>query len=249
MIKFSLFLSLYETKERHMRTTWKLIPLLVFSFTAHQPAVSAVIYESALLGTTGVSARDTLDQVIPARNILPNVFQGVRFNLPTPVRVERVGGHLIGFGLGGVAEGERGTIFGAIVALNSRTDLPDSPDLSTSDVLETTLIDLPEFSDDVYGELSLSLDAGWYALVFGGGLFGADFELGIGASLQNNVDIGDDPSYIGIQAPRMYGEWVVKSSSSANQRFVVEGSIIPEPSTLSLLFGVAFVVAYRIRHV
>ena len=66
-----------------------------------------------------------------------------------------------------------GQIFGAIVRLDDFSDVPDSFDLSTPDVLGVSLLTPPGCSNEVSAPLSLELEPGTYALVFGSGLFGA----------------------------------------------------------------------------
>ncbi len=183
---------------------------------------AATIYESGHLGTTGVSAQQLFDQTVPGSNVNLSVFLGARFEILQPANTTRVGGHFVGFG-----EGD--SIFGAIIALTGESDLPDSFDLSTFDLLGGTKIDLPLESNEVFGELDLFLSPGWYAVVFGGSMFGA--ALG-GGAVRNNTDIGI-PSY--IQAQQIIGGWANMSPNFRNHRFVVEGTVIPEPATIVLL--------------
>lgn len=205
-------------------------------------SIGSVIYESAYLGATAIAAPSVLLGDERGYSIAPNMFLGVRFDLPAPVRLARVGGHLLGFGLGGVAEGERGTIFGAIVALTGSDDLPDSFDLSTPDVIASTLIDLPELSAEVFGDLRLTLDPGWYALVFGGGAFGADLELGIAVAIGNGAEIGE-PEFIGNSLSDYQGGFEVRGPSTYGARFVIEGIQVPEPTSLALMVRVILCLA------
>lgn len=68
-------------------------------------------------------------------------------------------------------------VFGAIVHLSGPTDNPDSLDLTTPDLLGTTIIQIPHnpfpFGGEYQGNLNLVLSPGWYALVFGMGAFDA----------------------------------------------------------------------------
>jgi len=99
-------------------------------------------------------------------------------------------------------------------------------------------------SGDASGELSLILEPGWYALVYGSGLFGAD---GFGVSPISNTDIGIT-SYVTGQ-PVIPGFWGNSSPRFTGRRFFVEGFVIPEPSTsLLMLFGVGSLLAVcRVR--
>jgi hypothetical protein len=94
-------------------------------------------------------------------------------------------------------------------------------------VLGTTLIHFPDSSAEVFGNLAMPLGPGWYALVFGSGLFNAS---GSGASLRNNTDIGM-PAYIGFQNGFGWGE----RASQEGKRFVIEGNVVPEPTAIAIL--------------
>jgi hypothetical protein len=129
-------------------------------------------------------------------------------------------------------------LFAAIVLLKNENDFPDSEDLSTSDVLGTTLIDFPEPSEETWGELAITLEPGWYALVFGGGLFGAN---GAGGVLSNSTDIGS-PDYIGFLTGFDWG------TRLPSKRFFVNGNVVPEPTSLVLLIIGALCIARKRSH-
>lgn len=179
-----------------------------------------MLFESATLGVTGITEQQRIAERIPGTNLNAFGFSGVRFGLTQPSVTTRVGGHFT------ASDGGGGTFFGAIVSLESPDDLPDSSDLSTPDVLGSTLLEFPQSSADVYGELSLELQPGWYGVVFGSGLFDAS---GGGATINNNLDI-NTPDFIGRGTAGLWGQ--VPSLAASGQRFAVLGSPIPEPSTL-----------------
>jgi hypothetical protein len=188
------------------------LTLLLFSGSG---ARADILFESGTLGPTGITWQQAIDGEVPGENVNPNAFSGVRFELTQPVITSRVGGHFVG------PANTYDTFFAAIVLLDNENDFPDSSDLSTQDVLGSTVIEFPEPSAEVFGNLSLSLDPGWYALVFGGGLFGAN---GNGGVLSNSNDIGN-PDYIGFLSGFDWGNRL------PSKRFVVEGSIVPEPTS------------------
>ncbi|HEX6963360.1 MAG TPA: hypothetical protein VF175_15945 [Lacipirellula sp.] len=192
-------------------------------------AWAAVIYESAALGPTGVSQGS-----VPGTNINPFVFTGVRFELLQPAITSQVGGHF--------TSPANGTFFGALVRLDSAEDFPNSASLSTADVLGAAVLDFPLPSAEVYGELSLSLSPGWYALVFGSGLFTSS---GYGSAPRNNMDFGE-PDYIAFQPGIGWFDLTDLSDvlDFVDHRFVVLGSIVPEPSTAAILvLGMAILFA------
>ena len=189
--------------------------------------MAAIIYESGTLGTTGVAHGTT-----GGTNINPFVYAGVRFELTRPVVTSQVGGHFVAF--------TGGTFFGAIVKLDGPNDFPDSGNLSTPDVFGATTLTFPALSAETYGDLTLPLSPGWYALVFGSGLFGTN---GWGASVRNAPDIGD-PGVIAFQ-PNSGFDWSNYSVSDANGRYVVLGNVVPEPSVIGLT--ILGYVAFRLR--
>ena len=194
---------------------------------------AVLLYESSELGQVGVPPVNFINGETPGCNVDTNLYQGVKFYLSEATYVEQVGAHLVGFGAWPYDGNQLGQLFAAVVRLDGADDFPDSRDLSTPDVVGVSLIQLPATSNDVYGEIGISLKRGWYALVLGAGLFGSDAETGIGAMVQNNTDIGA-PIYFGINLD----SWYIHGSYAANQRFFLLGHIVPEPSVLTLLLFV-----------
>jgi hypothetical protein len=205
----------------HLALTIHLSVLLVLT-TAKVHA--DVVFESGTLGPTGISWQEALDGLVPGSSVDANVFSGVRFELTQPVVTSAVGGHF--FSPAG------GDFFGAIVALDGPADFPDSAAFSTPDVLGTIVLTFPVASAEVFGDLALSLDTGWYALVFGSGQFDVS---GVGGMVLNNPDIGD-PSYIAWQEGDGWLNITEISNNFVDYRFVVRGIVIPEPATIVLLF-------------
>jgi len=203
-----------------MKRFW--ILALTLSLFGGASARADILFESGTLGPTGVTWSDLSSQTVPGTNISSFAFNGVRFRLNQPVITTEIGGHFVA--------PTTGTFFGAIIALDDENDFPNSGDLSTSDVLGATLLTFPVSSAEVFGQLPLSLDSGWYALVFGSGLFGATAD---GGAVRNGVDI-EDPAYIAFQPASAFG-WV-NITTFPNHRFVVKGAIVPEPAVLALVF-------------
>ena len=197
-------------------------------------ATAATIFESGMLGETGILFGDLVSGAVPATNVGNHVFAGVRFQLDQPVITSQIGGHFV--------ERDKGSFFGAIVALDDGNDFPDTGDFSSSDFIGATLLDFPNPSREVFGDLSLSLDPGWYALVFGSELLEAS---GRGATLRNGDDIGDS-TYILFQPGSGVG-WV--EFNAAVPRFIIRGQIVPEPSSVGLiLLGSLFLVNCKSFH-
>jgi hypothetical protein len=187
-----------------------------------------VLFESGTLGPTGVPYPEDFD-LRTELNIHQVGFTGVRFQLTQSVITSQIGGHFV--------SESNGTFFGAIVKLDSEDDFPNSIDLSTPDVLGTATLSFPIPSAEIFGNLKIHLDPGWYTLVFGSGLFGTS---GYGAALWNNPRI-DDPSYIvsrpisGGPTRRWFDLARFRTPPLEDFRFVVTGTVVPEPGSLGML--------------
>ena len=109
--------------------------------------------------------------------------------------------------------GGTGQVFAAIVALSGPDDFPDSSDLSTPDVVGHALLNLPGPATTVVrGTLTTELSAGWYALIFGSGRFGAEGDGFVAWGGSGNLELlSVDPSHTG-SAPR----WKTQPTSGAH---------------------------------
>jgi len=180
-------------------------------------ADAEILFQTATSGPTGQTCGQGLA-------VDSNFFPGTRFQLTQPAVTSAVGGHFLPTDFVTPR-----TVFGAIVRLTGPDDFADSADLSTTDVLGTTLITVPPTgSTNVSGPLVLSLSPGWYALEFGSGRFGATGDSGLisGNSLVGTPDIfsvRQSDGNIAFQAsePRMF----------------VEGTSVPEPGTGGILLA------------
>lgn len=215
----------------HKRLSVHAAALIAF---AALPLVAAqadgILYQSATLGPTGIAE---FTPETPGTNVNQSVFVGARFELTEPVVTSQIGGHFLGNG--------QGTFFGALVALTGPTDFPDSSDLTTPDVLGSTILIFPTPSAEVLGDLQLALEPGWYSVVFGSGLFGAD---GGGAAVRNNTDIAS-PQIVGWSVTS--NNWFDVPNGLTSQRFVLQGSLVPEPQSIMLLFVLAMSPVICIR--
>jgi hypothetical protein len=205
------------------------LALVVFSLLCPQKAAGGPIFASALLGDTGVSS---------GSSVWRGQFLAARFELTRAVETETVGGH---FFTGS------GTIFAAIVALDGETDFPDSTDLSSSDVLGATLLAPPLPSNDVFAPLRLQLSPGWYAVVFGGLLFGST-SAAAGAPAGN--PLMGTPSFFLYDSVTPWRD-LNTGNDSNGYRFVVTGRAAPVPdsgsSALMTMLSVTAIAALRWR--
>lgn len=184
---------------------------------------AAIIHESATFAPGGDS---------PA--ITPGQWLGSRFSVDGVVNVASVGGHFSGHHL-------FGSIFTAIVSLSSPSALPSENPFDDS-LLATTLFSPPAVDGDLFVPLSVTLNPGHYALIFGSGQFGAD---GHGAMRSGNIDIPGAASYIiwSISGQPPMGDWYDMAGGSGGLRFLVKS--IPEPGTGFLAAAAIFALRRR----
>jgi hypothetical protein len=136
------------------------ICMLILAAASGAAHAQTAFYERATQGSTGQTSGGGL--VVSSQ-----FYSGWRFEVTNgPVQTVRLGGHFY--------QGS-GSMFGAIVQLSGPSDNPDNFDLSTPDRLGTTTVPLPPSggSNVAQGDLGLTLQNGWYLVVFGLGNFGA----------------------------------------------------------------------------
>jgi len=184
-----------------------------------------VIYESALLGP-----RTDSGSLINSQQML-----GTRFHLDNAVELQRIGG-AISF--------SSGTIFGAIFQLSSPTAFPSGNPFDTAP-LAVTVFDVGYPLDwDIRVPLDATLAPGDYALMFGSGLYGAT---GWATATTSNIDVPGSSCiwWDGWYAPTSaWFNW--DQGFNGPVRFVVEGTVIPEPGFLAVCaVGAALVLITR----
>ena len=198
-------------------------------------SVAIAMVVALALGTTS-SVQATFLFETAAGNPLPSglvvddfFWPAHRFQIDALTELESVGGFFENF----TADDQ--TIFAAVVALTGPLDFPDSLDLSSPDVLGTTLLELGGqtiLGSDRSGSLNLALAPGWYALVFGAGKFGAD--AGVASVVLPSLTIDLAPSqlpFTSILPGNAFGTPPQFLYQAATPRFFAT----PEPATLALL--------------
>lgn len=214
--------------------------VLIALSTVGRVQAATLTLESATLGSTGQTGGLSLDE---------EQFYGWRFQLNKTFQVTHIGGHLLGGALSSGVLVRGYDIFGAIISLENADALPRGTPFLPKEVLATTILTTSFPSSEILVPLSVTLDPGNYALVFGSGLFGAS---GVGA-MPNYSDQSDIPptslaSYFtwsageGFNPPRWRNG---TEGGSSRTRFVVTGEFaepVPEPTSLvALLAGGALV--------
>jgi len=137
------------------RTSGGLVFLALMVFLPGQLANADIIHESATMGAAGQPSGWGIDSVW---------FMGSRFYIAQQVQVTAIGGHIL--------EWTSGNLFGAIVYLDSASDLPNGYPFA-GEVVASTVFDPGMPSSDFRTPLSVTLTPGYYALIFGSGRFGS----------------------------------------------------------------------------
>ncbi len=161
-----------------------------------------VVHESATMGMPGLglgwSFRD-------------DFFRGSRFHVYSTIEVTKIGGHMLQW----QTQEFPGSVFGVIVPLSDADAFPTGSPFDSGEVIARTLFHAAPDSADFRIPLSVILEPGDYALIFGSGLFGA---MGRGA-MTNNNGVFPDASFIAWDGSE--GQW--EESNASGMRFVVEG--------------------------
>ena len=183
------------------------------------PANADIILQTALF--TGV---DNGEYIVHSDR-----FIGASFALSSPTQITGIGGQFGGF--------PAGTIFGAIIPLDSLTALPtyapdQLPTHSLADTVFSLVGQLPAIPQgaDIIEPLSVTLPPGTYAVLFGSGLFGADGNGGLG--FQNTPCCS--PTFL----QNFFGDWA--SFNDPGVRIVVQGVSVPAPIAGAGLPGLIF---------
>jgi len=210
----------------------KLLPIIAFSVLllvpiASQNAFAELIYESATLGPTG--------QTSGGFNANEVQMLGSRFSISETMEVSQIGGHMYRGSFGA------NPIFGAIVELSGPNAFPLGDPFTGGEVLAFTTFPVPVLSTDVSVPLSITLQPGDYALIFGAGALGGTN--GEGVMTVNNFDTPEGlGSYFFWQKNN---NWRNGSPDLDNSRFtvngldvkVVGGELIPIDTTSLLVAG------------
>ena len=188
--------------------------LVIAQFGSAGKLHASVLYESGLFGGTYIGGGTSVNS---------DQFLGWRFTLPVASTITEFGATLY-------LNGGSGTLFGAIAEVDSLADFPDTP--NTFAALVSAILSPPV--GYVPGSLtsasvSVFLPSGTYAVIFGGGRFGA------GATQTGGIaNIGSAPymlnsMLLGHTATDTWGSW-----TNGNYYFV-RAEPVPEPSGAALL--------------
>ena len=189
------------------RVLWVTIAI-VFAFSVSSVRAEIII-ETANLPISPNSGGVTIS---------PYQILGARFHLDSTVEVTAIGGTMAGL--------EEGTFFGAILSLEDSESLPIGQPINNSEVVASTLFTLSDTQDYRF-PLSTRLTKGDYALVFGSGQLGASGGVGMMKWMTTSGTLDF------ISWTSSWDHW--DAGGYSNLRFIVEGTVVPEPATLLLL--------------
>jgi hypothetical protein len=120
------------------------------------------LFESALKPLTPVTSGSSI-------SVSSGFFSGMNFEITQPTRLSRIGAYFT----------NSGSVFGAVFRTDGFTGVPNPANLSGSDVVATTLINVPTGGGDASGTVDVTLTPGWYGVLFGSGKFGATSSNGL----------------------------------------------------------------------
>lgn len=205
--------------------------LSLAAIITNSPTASSVTLESATLGSLSG---------LPGYSIDDYQFLGWRFQINETLQVRNIGGHFAGY-----ADRE---IFGAIAPLSDLTALPQGiPEDLEELSLAATTFSVPSNDNDpntssvvLLTPLSVTLTPGYYALIFGSGLFGAS-----GSDAMPFPESQQDfpnSSYFFASTSGVGLATTWRNGGISDVYFVVEGESIsstqvPEPSSTFGLFA------------
>ena len=135
--------------------------------------------------------------------------------------------------LGGVFDGSNGSLFGALIELNSVSDRPDINPGNIASAALTSVVFAPVEGDQTINLLApVTLAPGAYALVFGTGAFGASADF---------VDVTQGQSPLDISNLFQYsndGSQAITGASNAVS-LTVNGEVlaVPEPGSAALMMA------------
>jgi hypothetical protein len=172
-------------------------------------------------------------------------YIGCRFHLDRPVLVDTVGG-----GIGDAGKPDP-TIFAAIAALPSPNGFPIGRPSDFQPVASTTFKTLYQSGGVVVDQLfplNALLQPGDYALIFGSGRFGtAEFPALPGAAIARGYTQTSQASFFIGRFPTLTTSRWDTDPALHNFRFVIMGTVIPEPTTATLIATFASIASLRRR--
>ena len=181
---------------------------------------SDVIYESALLGPTGINGGSAIGNTTTNQWML-----GSRFFLSTETQITAVGGHIGNMSLKDGQFNPDARIYVAIVPLQSKAALPSflPSELEAHALAAKTFIPGNTLASSINLSIaiSISLQPGYYGLIFGTGLWGTT---GSAAMPTNNSLLPGASFFLGTTNDF----WNPIYADTLGMRFFVKGILMPK---------------------
>jgi hypothetical protein len=188
--------------------------------------------------------------IYPQQDMVPVIasiqFIGTCLYLEESIHVQSIGASVFG-------ASDDTTLFMALISMDSSSSLPSGNPFTEDEVLAHTTLNIGTELNDYWAAMDISLAPGYYGLVIGSGLYGTT---GAGAMPNNNYDhlFSEYFSWTSVSPYNPYdpipladdGAWY---SGGDGYRFLMEGDVIPEPSSILLLLtGIPFLVTKKKMH-
>ena len=144
--------------------------------------------------------------------------------------------HITALGIGNLMPGSGGageTLFAAIYRLDTPHSVPDV--IGDSELLASTLIEIPDEIANVSGELSLVVEPGWYAIVTGRGRYGATAQSGHARIGDNGTPAHPDAWWNNYTLNPTTGE---RTWMGITLRYFIQGQTLPPAAAPSRQFRV-----------
>ena len=201
-----------------------MIALCLLYFADISNALPSFSWESA------VHSISPQQDMVPV--IAPIQFIGTCLYLEESIHVQSIGASVYG-------TSDDTTLFMALISMESSSSLPTGNPLTEEEVLAHTTLNIGTELNDYWATMDISLAPGYYGLVIGSGLYGTT---GVGAMPNNNYDhlFSEYFSWTSVSPYNPYdpipladdGTWY---AGGDGYRFLMQGDVIPEPSTFLLL--------------
>lgn len=199
---------------------------LIIGVASAPAARAALLFQTATLDPAAITAGNSIvlkgDGTTQGDGFFGgSLFVGADFVITATTQITGIGASFINT----ARESATGNIFGAIVQVDPVTGLPTQSVENLASITLGSALFTPSTDGDTTASLSLLLQPGTYGLVFGSGLFGAS---GVGDLLAGNTTVGTPSIFVNQFAP------FAADPSDADVRLFVDGTAVPEPSSLIL---------------
>lgn len=155
-------------------------------------------------------------------------FLGVRFELSQPSQITGLHSEFALVGQG------TSSFFAALIRLPSGSSLPEGNPFTAQEVVHAELFDVTGASlQPVSIPFDVLVDPGAYAVIFGAGLFGSPEDIAGTAGNYTSVPDSSGLTWTPSRPTLPFDPW--QSLPDSTYTVTIEGTVIPEPSTIAML--------------